>query len=516
MLLLAAIGVLAFTMLSQRQQQHFLQKQTLIMVEQIQGYFAAKYKDKVLVGNVSDSLSNELLVLQHSFGMHISPSKKQTGINSSFLMIVKPNNVIDVWFDVLLNNQKQAVKWRYSYTQHQWITQLSELISAQFQLETFDSQNQLFNWVAQYPSNDQLMISLKPFDSNQLTEHQINQMLMQLPVFEMGDANNQNIVVYKRLDNHWVLTIEMPVYLGRQSIEILLYTLAMVMFVGLFVCILFIRPIESKIARLLKSLDKFESAKDEPLLPMQLEAMHKPEDEIAQISNKVSQMMQRMHQLAKDQQEMTRAVSHEFRTPIVKMGYHVELLECDLPKDDFSILGIKQNMKELHSLVDELLLYSSLEQGFQVRFEEFDIKHAVENLIEQLHTINQCKLNLMMSEQFIIKAHEGYLVRALQNLITNAQRYAQNQINIYVEQIGSHVHIRVEDDGPGLTNEQKQTVFEPFTVIEKSRNKKLAGHGLGLAIVKRIVLFHGGKAFVDEPKQLTGASFVMVFPKRAI
>ncbi|MCJ8315344.1 MAG: two-component sensor histidine kinase, partial [Saccharospirillaceae bacterium] len=152
----------------------------------------------------------------------------------------------------------------------------------------------------------------------------------------------------------------------------------------------------------------------------------------------------------------------------------------------------------------------------QLSFESFDLKASIQGLIEQLQSISTCQLILKMDEPIYIKAHESYLIRALQNLITNAQRYGKDKIVIIVGQVNRQIQIRVEDDGIGLTDVQKQYVFEPFQVLEQSRNKKLAGHGLGLAIVKRIVLLHGGKAFVDEPVELSGASFVLVFPLRSI
>ena len=509
MLLLAAIGVLAFYMLSQRQQQVYLQQHSSLLITQIQAYFDDLIDEKYQAQGrtlTREEISNELIIFQQFSSVPLTLSE----IKQSDQLKISPNLVIDASFSIL--DQAYWVNWQFSFNQHNWMKQLAVVVRERARLKSISS---IKDWPSTNGYLKALKLSSEVFDAKRFGDHELKLLIADMPIATRVTGNQIESVIVL-VDEQTLLRVSSPTYIMTQSFELLLYTLAMAMFIALFVCVWFIRPIEKKIANLLKSLDKQVKRPDEKTSHLNFEnPIQNPKDEIDQISVKVAQMMQRMRQLSQDQQEMTRAVSHEFRTPIVKMGYHVELLQDFVAHDDFSIVGIKQNMKELHELVDELLLYSSLEQNMEMVFAQFDLKHAINKLLQQLQVISTCQLILEMDDNIVIKAHENYLIRALQNLITNAQRYGKNKIVIMVKQINRQVHIRVEDDGIGLTHAQKQSVFEPFKVIEQSRNKKLAGHGLGLAIVKRIVLLHGGKAFVDEPVRLSGASFVLVFPIRS-
>ena len=67
--------------------------------------------------------------------------------------------------------------------------------------------------------------------------------------------------------------------------------------------------------------------------------------------------------------------------------------------------------------------------------------------------------------------------------------------------------LSVEDDGKGIPESDRETVFKAFTRIDDSRNRETGGYGLGLAIVARIATLHGGAATVDESEELGGARF---------
>jgi two-component system sensor histidine kinase RstB len=67
----------------------------------------------------------------------------------------------------------------------------------------------------------------------------------------------------------------------------------------------------------------------------------------------------------------------------------------------------------------------------------------------------------------------------------------------------------VEDDGNGIPEAERDTVFKAFTRIDDSRNRETGGYGLGLAIVARIAELHGGNASVESSAELGGAKFVL-------
>jgi signal transduction histidine kinase len=102
----------------------------------------------------------------------------------------------------------------------------------------------------------------------------------------------------------------------------------------------------------------------------------------------------------------------------------------------------------------------------------------------------------------------------VKNLIRNASRYAKKNIDIIFVPGDTECLIHVDDDGPGIPENMRKKVFNPFFRIDKSRSRKSGGYGLGLAIAKRIVVWHHGSISVDK-SSLSGARFTIKLPATA-
>ena len=100
------------------------------------------------------------------------------------------------------------------------------------------------------------------------------------------------------------------------------------------------------------------------------------------------------------------------------------------------------------------------------------------------------------------------------NLVGNALRYADGEVRATVRRDGEWAVLTVEDDGPGIPEESRERIFEPFTRLDDSRTRSTGGYGLGLSIVSRIVYWFGGRIHVDTSERLGGARFVMRWPIR--
>ncbi len=96
---------------------------------------------------------------------------------------------------------------------------------------------------------------------------------------------------------------------------------------------------------------------------------------------------------------------------------------------------------------------------------------------------------------------------ALSNLLTNAYRYAEQDVRCSVQGDANGYSIVVEDDGKGIPDSERKTVLKAFTRLDDSRNRETGGYGLGLAIVSRIASLHGGGINVSESDALGGAKF---------
>ncbi len=100
------------------------------------------------------------------------------------------------------------------------------------------------------------------------------------------------------------------------------------------------------------------------------------------------------------------------------------------------------------------------------------------------------------------------LARALDNLLANALRFADSRIQIELSLNKESLSIVVADDGPGIPDDMRDRVLQPFVQLERSSNH----NGLGLAIVERITLAHGGCMEVDSSKALGGAAIRINLP----
>jgi two-component system, OmpR family, sensor kinase ParS len=93
-----------------------------------------------------------------------------------------------------------------------------------------------------------------------------------------------------------------------------------------------------------------------------------------------------------------------------------------------------------------------------------------------------------------------YLSRAAANLLRNSVRYAKTEVEIFVYEENGCSILAVEDDGAGIPEAEREHLFEPFSRLDKSRDRASGGFGIGLAIVQQIARWHGGSANIGDAK----------------
>ena len=103
--------------------------------------------------------------------------------------------------------------------------------------------------------------------------------------------------------------------------------------------------------------------------------------------------------------------------------------------------------------------------------------------------------------------------RAIQNLVGNAGRYAKGRVKVRCSVADDICRVDVEDDGPGIPEEDWDRVFSAFARLDDSRTRASGGYGLGLSIVRRIMYWHGGRAMVGRSDELGGARFSLIWPR---
>ncbi|MEQ3722711.1 ATP-binding protein [Alcanivorax sp.] len=240
-------------------------------------------------------------------------------------------------------------------------------------------------------------------------------------------------------------------------------------------------------------------------------------DAIGQVAATFNGMTAHIRRLIESQREMTRAVSHELRTPVARLRFGLEML-ADIESAERrreKLNAMDHDIEQLDQLIDEILTYARLEQGTpNIEFQPVVIGELCEQLRDELETIrDETAISVEnLYPTLEVEAEERYLHRVLQNLVTNALRYAQSTIVMRVEESEDQVVIHVDDDGPGIPEHERERVFKPFARLDKSRHRASGGYGLGLSIVKRIVDWHGGEIRVEESPE-GGARFTVSLPK---
>lgn len=241
-----------------------------------------------------------------------------------------------------------------------------------------------------------------------------------------------------------------------------------------------------------------------------------PSDSIYPLAARMNQMAERIESLVESQKALLHSVSHELRTPIARMRFSLELLRQsgDGMPSEKRLDSIEYDLAELETLVIELLQASRPELPI-AQSSLFDLAGMLRQAIGSIeHGFGDKQLITDFDNAGAgIEGDPRLLLRAVGNLVRNAQKYAKHTLRVGARLTGGEVHITVEDDGPGIPPAERSRVFEAFYRLDRSRDRATGGFGLGLSIAQKAVAAHGGSIVVDD-SPLGGARFTITLPAR--
>jgi two-component system sensor histidine kinase RstB len=234
------------------------------------------------------------------------------------------------------------------------------------------------------------------------------------------------------------------------------------------------------------------------------------------IHTDVITMGNKINTLIKSQQNMTRFVAHEVRTPLSTMQLALDALNKEDNLSDTSkknILSIQEDIQDLNKLISYFLLYSqSASNELKIKKEPLCLYNWLEKLIERYQS-STIKITLTASDKeknTIVNFDPNLLKHAVNNLITNALKFANKEVIISLSIFNNSVEIGVEDDGPGIPKSQLENVFNAFVTLNS--NQSFGKHiGLGLAIAKAMVDLHSGSLKATKSSLLGGSRFTIQF-----
>jgi len=156
---------------------------------------------------------------------------------------------------------------------------------------------------------------------------------------------------------------------------------------------------------------------------------------------------------------------------------------------------MSKDIDEMEKMLNDYLQFAKTQA--QEHTSEINLNELINNLVINF---NNEKISLVKSKEPIkLKGRPTALRRSFENVIHNGLIYG-NKVNVDIQKGNKRVFVTIEDDGPGLPEDQYKNVFKPFFRLDKSRSLNQSGVGLGLAIVEDIINSHGGNIQLGRSK----------------
>lgn len=239
--------------------------------------------------------------------------------------------------------------------------------------------------------------------------------------------------------------------------------------------------------------------------------------EFRQLSVSVNMMLDRLSESFATQRQFSGNAAHELRTPLAIMQTKLELFAAEhknLEGDTAELVRSQaEQLDRLSKLVHTLLEMSNLSSA--PRSDRIELAPLVEEIITDLTPLaSQNDITMEQDcDNVVITGSDALIYRLVFNLIENAVKYNRRggSVSVSVHKENNVVVVRVSDTGCGIPEEYRESIFQPFFRVDKSRSRQMGGVGLGLALVHEIAVLHGGSVRA-EPGNKVGTVFIVTLP----
>jgi two-component system, OmpR family, sensor kinase len=247
-----------------------------------------------------------------------------------------------------------------------------------------------------------------------------------------------------------------------------------------------------------------------------------PEDptdaDVARLTHTFNRLIQRVDHVLAVQRQLVEDTSHELRTPLTTIKGNLDLLEHDMSWEDHVeiVAETRQEVVRMSRLVGDLLLLAEVGELDRQELRQVRLDLLASDVAERLAGVEPTRVEVC-AQPVEVAAEEDRLRQLLSNLLQNALRFATaapGAIRISVDRDGAQARLAVEDDGPGISADALERVFDRFFRVDRGRSRGQGGTGLGLAIVRHITTAHGGRVWAENRDGNGGARFVVLLPTR--
>ena len=209
--------------------------------------------------------------------------------------------------------------------------------------------------------------------------------------------------------------------------------------------------------------------------------------EIRQAGYEFDKMRKRIIRHLNQRSEMLSGISHDLRTPLTRMKLQLAFIKDEKISRKFS-----DDITEMEKMLNEYLQFAS--SRYLEKTEKFDLSELLHITIQKYE---KKKIITDISERISFNGRKNLIQRCLNNLIDNSIKYSKNII-VSAKKSSDNITITIDDDGPGISENERENVFKPFYKIDKSRGDSKSSVGLGLSITSDIIRSHGGNIKLEN------------------
>ena len=209
--------------------------------------------------------------------------------------------------------------------------------------------------------------------------------------------------------------------------------------------------------------------------------------EIRQAAYEFDRMRKRITVHLNQRSEMLSGISHDLRTPLTRLKLQLALLkQQDLAKK------MSDDIEEMERMLNEYLEFSRHQKNEET--EKINLNNVIRDLVKKYENKH---IDVSIDKDLEINIRPNSIKRCLTNLMDNGLSYGK-KLAIISNKTKKNLFIIIDDDGPGIAENEYQNVMKPFYRIDKSRGQNKSGVGLGLSIANDIVRSHGGNISLDK------------------
>jgi signal transduction histidine kinase len=226
--------------------------------------------------------------------------------------------------------------------------------------------------------------------------------------------------------------------------------------------------------------------------------------ETRRASHAFNTMQARLRNLIENRTRMLAAISHDLRTPLTLLRLRAENVENATEREK-----MLATIAEMDAMIATTLAFARDEATTETR-RPTDLTALVQSIVYDMADTG-LPVSMEPSEPVVYDCRPAALKRALRNLIDNAIKYGK-KANVAIKPTPKSIEIVIDDEGPGIPEQELSRVFEPFYRVEKSRNPETGGVGMGLAIALSAVQAHGGDLILSN-RPTGGLRALVVLPR---